>query len=879
MLLRVRRFFDVRGGEGWPVLLAFLYVACVVAAYLLAKPIRNSLFLKEYGPYALTYVYASVPIALWAFIAVYTRLAARIGIRNVAIGTLVFFSLNVLAFWYAFTFAPSDWLPGVFYVWVNCFGVIAPVQAWGFANSLFDVRQARRLFGLVGAGASFGAIAGGLLARFLVKPVGGTINLLLVLALLIFTSAIIVVVASRLLGSRKSARTHSKTRAPSALSEALRQVASTPYLRLLMSLVFLVAVVTQWTNFQLSLVATQRFGKDADKLVAFFGTFNFALGAAGFLVQLFLTAPLLRRFGVGAAVLLLPVCLAYGSAMTLLFPAFAAVLFTNAADQGLRFSVDKAAYELMYLPIAPAQRQAVKNAIDIVGNRIADAAGGVLLGLATRGFIMLPGLGLGLRGTAAVTLLLSTVWLLVAVRIRRAYVRAIGESIHRHRLDSEQSTRPILDKSVSQAIATKLSSSSDEDVTYALDVLALQPLPAALAQVRGLLTHQNEGVRRRAVAALAAAGDHGSSTAIRPLLKDPSPAVRTEALLYMSRRGDFDPLQTIEELGDFEGFSIRASMAAFLGSPGRAHNPEAAQALLRAMSTSDEPRDRMEAAKVLTMIPEPSLDILDTLLGDADADVWRQALLASETIGEDAVEVLALRLGDRSLAVDTRREIPPSLMRIGTESAERALIAGLMDADSAVRHRVISALNKLKQQRRPGALDDDMLELLLAAEIAGHYRSYQLLGALRSAENPSAAVIAALQASMEQELERIFRLIALVSPDEALHDAYVGVRSSNKLVRANAIEYLEHILKPELRQVLLPLIDSQVEEAERIRLANILVGAPVDSPEQALGTLLASEDPWLRSRAEYAWNRLAGDHEPTELAPVPADMSLHVGAG
>ena len=146
MFLRLRRFFDVRDDEVLPVVLSFAYVAFVVAAYLLAKPLRQGLFLQEYGPYALTYAYVAVPIVLWGFLAVYSRLAARIGMRNVAIGTLLFFSLNVVAFWYAFKFRPFEWLPGLFFVWVNCFGVIAPVQAWGFVNSLFDVRQARRLF-------------------------------------------------------------------------------------------------------------------------------------------------------------------------------------------------------------------------------------------------------------------------------------------------------------------------------------------------------------------------------------------------------------------------------------------------------------------------------------------------------------------------------------------------------------------------------------------------------------------------------------------------------------------------------------------------------------------------------------------------------------
>ena len=62
------------------------------------------------------------------------------------------------------------------------------MQAWSFASSVFDARQARRLFGVIGAGASAGAIVGGLLARELARRIG-TVNLLLVLAVLIFLAA------------------------------------------------------------------------------------------------------------------------------------------------------------------------------------------------------------------------------------------------------------------------------------------------------------------------------------------------------------------------------------------------------------------------------------------------------------------------------------------------------------------------------------------------------------------------------------------------------------------------------------------------------------------------------------------------------------------
>ncbi len=171
-------------------------------------------------------------------------------------------------------------------------------------------------------------------------------------------------------------------------------------------------------------------------------------------------------------------------------------------------------------------------------------------------------------------------------------------------------------------------------------------------------------------------------------------------------------------------------------------------------------------------------------------------------------------------------------------------------------------------------LDPAAVELLLAAEIVGHYRSYQVLGPLQERLRPGRSGAQAMGNSMEQELERIFRVMALLLPHAGLHDAYVGLRSSNPTVRGNAIEFLDNVLKPELRQLLVPLLDSSVTVAERIGLANGLVGAPLETPEQAVATLLASEDSWLRSCAVYAigamqleglegaLDRLAQDQDP-----------------
>jgi hypothetical protein len=164
---------------------------------------------------------------------------------------------------------------------------------------------------------------------------------------------------------------------------------------------------------------------------------------------------------------------------------------------------------------------------------------------------------------------------------------------------------------------------------------------------------------------------------------------------------------------------------------------------------------------------------------------------------------------------------------------------------------------------------------------------------------------------MEQELERIFRLMNLLYTQEGLHDAYVGLRASNPSIRANALEFIDNVLKPELRPLLVPLLDAHVTIQERIEIADRLVGAPVETAEQAVATLLASEDTWLRSCAVYAVatlqlrgldatlqrfetsgdvllqesvriarRRLAGEMEPAPpQEPAPADLNMGVGAG
>ena len=156
--------------------------------------------------------------------------------------------------------------------------------------------------------------------------------------------------------------------------------------------------------------------------------------------------------------------------------------------------------------------------------------------------------------------------------------------------------------------------------------------------------------------------------------------------------------------------------------------------------------------------------------------------------GNAIVPELARRLQDPATSVEMKRELPQVLVRIATPIAEEVLIEGLLQSDVTLRHRVIASLNKLRDVHPDVRIDQQLVELVLAAEIAGHYRSYQVLGPLRDQLKDDDSVLQALSQSMEQELERIFRLMGLIFQGQALHDAYFGSLTSGT-VRANALEY------------------------------------------------------------------------------------------
>ncbi|HVP44127.1 MAG TPA: Npt1/Npt2 family nucleotide transporter [Terriglobales bacterium] len=873
----LHRVLNLREGDLARGALLFAYLFLIITTYVTAKVARDALFLDKFLAVQLPYVDISVAVLVGFVVAGYVRIGRRLDLPKLLVSSLLFFALHSLLFWILVKHYHWPWLFPVFYVWAGIFGVLAPAQVWTLANYVLTTREAKRIFGLLGSG----GIAGWIFAGFLCKGVVrlfGTEALLLAMAVFIALSAVVVVLIERRqvqeLAAGSQRRAGSRGSIPSLMT-SLRLVWGSKYLRSVSTLIFLSSYATTMTGWQFKAIAKQ-FLVHKDKLAAFFADFNLFAGLLCLACQLFLTTRFLRRFGIGIALTLVPMALLASSFGVLAMGTLFSVLILKSTDQVLRYSIDKSTVELLYLPVSPGLKMQVKSFIDTVIWRSGDGLAGIGV------LIFATSLHVSARNMSWVSVGLLSAWLAAAVVARREYVTTLRDTIQQHRLDTERAMAPVLDRSTAEIMEAKLASDDPREVLYALDLLGVEEEQAVRPKLRKLLAHPSAQVRYKALALLHAAEDTSIAPQVRELLHDPDLGVRTEALLFLSRYTNVDPLSTIEELGDFPEFSIRSGVAAFLARPGPNQSLEAVQAIVNEMiagKPGDRTRSRKEAARLLGELPEGFDQHLHELLDDPEPEVVREVFrsvarlrnrrfipelvehLADPAVGADAAEALAsfgdtvvgtIRdyLVDPDVAPGIRNELPGVLLKIGTEEAAQVLVENLMQGDPTLRFRIISALNKLRRQAVGLNIDQDAVESILAAELLGHYRSHQVLHRLAAMRDDAA--IQALHKTMDHERERIFRLLGLVYPQHDLHSAYVGLQSKDHVVHDNALEFLDNVLKPQLRKILVPLLDSEYSLEERARVADRLLGTGVPDQETAVALLIASDDPWLQTCGAHA---------------------------
>ena len=425
-------FAEVRPGEGATVTLLMLNLFILLAAYYLLKTIREPLILASAGGAEVkSYSAAAIAGLLMVLVPIYSALASRVSRVKLINSVTLFFIACLVAF---FLLNQAGVAIGVaFFIWVGIFNLMVIAQLWAFANDVYTVDEGKRLFAIVGIGASLGAIAGSFFTGQLVKAFGPYPFMLAAAALLGISIVITNVVNAR----EKLGRGGEVTAGDRAEAEGVPAgaedkgtkgrsgfslVFSDRYLLLIAVLMLLTNLVNTNGEYILgktvvSLFATSHGamgGLDEKKVIGeFYGNYFTIVNILSALVQVFLVSRILKFFGVRGGLLFQPVVALIGYGAMAFVPILSFMRSVKIAENSIDYSLGSTSRNALYLPTSREAKYKAKQANDTFFVRFGDviSAGIVFAGTTWLGFAP--------KHVAMVNIVLVALWLVVTIALGR----------------------------------------------------------------------------------------------------------------------------------------------------------------------------------------------------------------------------------------------------------------------------------------------------------------------------------------------------------------------------------------------------------------------------------------------------------------------------
>ena len=849
-LLRVTHFLGIRAGEHerFALLFAHSLFNGVCTAFLFSS--AYALFLDRYDAEDLPWAYVASAAAGYAVVAVFSWLERRLPFQRLLLYQLYFVLVFIMTFWGAASLGSFNWPVFLMFVSMGPLLTLLELEYWGIAVRLFDLRQGKRLFNLVGVGGVLSSIAGFFLVPILAEAeiVRNFEDLLLFAAAgVMFSIMTVGGIYRRFADQLEIESAGAGDRRPGSLRSLLRE----RYFALITVLV--VAFTLAFYLVDLSfLTEVEAQYSDGAALAAFVGRFYGLIKLLELVFKTFLSGRLVSRYGVLFGLISLPVLLLVAGSLTAGAGALGAgadVLFLAVASLKLiwlvlRKGIFDGAFKVLYQPLPSAERFVYQARVEgTVSPAVTLAVGAGLLIYGRDGFSAL--------GLVSALLPLLLVWIVAAVLLYREYRARLLEVLARE-VEKGGPESPI------DTVRARLLVASPARFDYVADVL--------------------ERVDATAVApAMVEIVERDTSELLIPVL------ARIQA------RRDFDAVEAVERClsaGDERVQSVaRKTLRGLQGvvnlTGGARRIPELAQ--------STEPADRELAALALGW-SAANPDDLASLLWDRVPEVRKAALRAAGRLRDPrfwprlvhhlsspryaaTAQAALINVGAPVLPeleaafdkVDQRTDVRLRILNVWEHLGSRArrwIVGQLQFPDRTVRLRALVSLSHSGYR-----LEDSEVPMIKnQIEAVVGIVSWNLAAMIDLGEAPETlGVREALEDENRRRREELLFLLSLLFDSRAVGLVKTNLDSHDRESVVFALEILDVVISADVRPWLFPVLEqlSPARAAKRLE---------AHFPRQRLGRLERLRAITFRPRdAMSSWSRACALQAITTLSDGSVD--------
>ncbi|MFT5941830.1 MAG: AAA family ATP:ADP antiporter [Sediminicola sp.] len=895
----VLKVFDIKEEELYKTLLLQLNIFLLITTLLIVKPTINSLFLSELTSDALPlgYVLTAIMAVIGSYF--YDKILEKYPLNFVIERTLIGSVISLVIFGIAFNFnLGKGFLLYIPYVWVAIFGLLTASQFWILANLVYNVREAKRVFGFIGAGAIGGGIFGGYLTSLLTTFISSQ-NLLFFAALLLvcclpLTRHIWKNEVVKLNPFQVSQRSDPKGESPFKLIRQDR------LLSLIAIVIGISVLVAKLVDYQYSDYAS-RLIDDKDELTSFFGFWFSSLSVISLLIQLFLTQRIVGTFGVGKSLLWLPSGILIGSAILLLIPQLWVIVFIKVVDGSLKQSVNKAATELLSIPIPIETKKKTKTFTDVVVDSIATGLAGFIL------IFFINGLDISSTYISLIIIVLISVWLYFIYHLRREYIvsfKKLLETAHTKKEKNNRKEIPVT--SIVDTVIRVFHSGEEGQILHMLQKTLEVKNERFFFAIKGLLEHESAEIRALAIENLYFLKTQNLSFQMESMVHDKDQHVTTAAFRYLLKNYNNDTVELFRKYLNSTDATI--ANASLIGLSMELRNNQRlqdrfsldhriGQALEQYVEIKSQVHKKNKLVSILETIGNAKTEryyyIIKEHLSSKDVDVLNTAICsASKTLDKEFIELIVPHLSKKEsrkaatealfhfgepildMLVDTIRNehidledaiyIVPVIERFASQKAINTLIKITEDTEHAIKIEAIEALKRLKwkypnlQIKDRFVVDKILDECHLYQNTLSVIHSQIVIQYKKKDQSPETlqenearnGLIHLLEQRLDRQLQRIFRFLGIKYPPGDIDSILNTILNGKEEQRVHAVEFLDNILDNQLKKELIPVAESTLMETiseEQIKKLNL----KVYSESECYHALLLRRDVKLKQAVLY----------------------------
>ncbi len=419
-----RRVLSLERHEYFGVAWSFVYFFCILSSYYMMRPMREAMGVES-GVETIPILFSTTFFVMLIASPVFGWVASRYARRTFLPWVYAFFAVNILMFYGAFTFAVRNdldivWIGRVFFVWISVFNLFVVSVFWSFMADIYTREQGRRLFGVISAGGSAGALAGPFVTSSLVVPLGFQ-NLLPISAMLLLFSIVCIRKLRDWVVTVHQGEAMQTVATAGALGGSpfagMSHVAKSPYL----SSIAIKSIIASLLGTALYMFMNKLVGdaiSGTDQRTQLFGYIDGASNVLSLVFQLLVVRHAVRRMGLGATLAIMPLMSLVGFVIIAIHPALLFVAIFQGLRRAFGFGFAKPSSDMLYSVVTPEEKYKAKNFIDTAVYR-----GGDLVGTWSVKLMW----GLGMTGISIVMLPFAAIWTMIAFWLGRDYRRRAAQ--------------------------------------------------------------------------------------------------------------------------------------------------------------------------------------------------------------------------------------------------------------------------------------------------------------------------------------------------------------------------------------------------------------------------------------------------------------------